>query len=163
MHGAVLWILFVFLVIPILLIPFHQACRCMKLHLGPATDSLVCPDMLMWWCRFYLLFGLITAHYSVFNTQHIHHFYLGWSIALFAEFNHPISAITLAISMGVFTQGVGVYGFASMFEDSGCFTASGGNQMSCDFTSSSSSTVSIKVCPQTAGGLTHSCFYTNGF
>ena len=112
-------------------------------------------------CRFYLLFGLITAHYSVYNTQHIHHFYLGWSIALFAEFNHPLSAITLAISMGVFTQGVGVYGFASLFEDSSCFTASGGSPMSCDFTSSGSSAVSVRVCPQTSG-LQHSCYYSTG-
>lgn len=132
------------------------------LHVLSVTVCVHIAEDVTWLCRFYLLFGLITAHYSMYNTQHIHHFYLGWSIALFAEFNHPISAITLAISMGVFTQGVGVYGFASMFEDGSCFTATGGNQMSCDFTSSSTTPISVRVCPQTAGVLQHSCYYTSG-
>ena len=111
-------------------------------------------------CRFYLLFGLITAHYSAYNTVHIHHYYLGWSIALFAEFNHPISAVTLAIAMGVFAEGVGVYGFASMFEDGSCFTAWAGNQMSCDFTSTTS--VNLKICPQKMGQLQHTCYFESG-
>lgn len=108
-------------------------------------------------CRFYVVFGLVTAHYSVYNTQHIHHFYIGWSIALFAEFNHPLSAVTLAIAMGVFAQGVGVYGFASMFEDGSCFTAAADTSMSCSFTSDTQ--VNLKICPQNAGNLQHSCYF----
>ena len=110
-------------------------------------------------CRFYLVFGLVTAHYSVYSTQHIHHFYIGWSIALFCEFNHPLSAVTLAIAMGAFAQGIGVYGFASLFEDGSCFTAIANSQMSCDFMSSTS--VNLKICPQNTGTLTHSCFYNS--
>ena len=103
------------------------------------------------------MFGLVTAHYSVYNTQHIHHFYIGWTIALFAEFNHPLSAVTLAIAMGVFAQGVGVYGFASMFEDSSCFTASAGKSMSCSFTSDTQ--VNLKICPRNPGALDHECYF----
>ncbi|KAL3153065.1 hypothetical protein ABBQ38_012086 [Trebouxia sp. C0009 RCD-2024] len=106
---------------------------------------------------FYLVFGLVTAHYSMYNTQHIHHFYIGWTIALFAEFNHPLSAVTLAIAMGVFAQGVGVYGFASMFEDGSCFTASAGQSMSCSFTSDTQ--VNLKICPQNAGAFDHNCYF----
>ena len=93
----------------------------------------------------------------MYNTQHIHHFYLGWSIALFAEFNHPLSAVTLAIAMGVFAQGVGVYGFASMFEDGSCFTTMADSSMQCSFTSTMQ--VNLKICPQNTGTLQHSCFY----
>ena len=112
-------------------------------------------------CRFYLVCGLVLAHHSAYNTTHIHHYYIAWSIALFAEFNHPLSAVTLAISMGAFAQGVGVYGFASLFEDSSCFTASANSQMTCDFTSTTS--VNVKICPQNTGSLTHSCYYQTGF
>lgn len=108
-------------------------------------------------CRFYLVFGLVTAHYSIYNTQHIHHFYIGWTVALFAEFNHPLSAVTLAIAMGVFAQGVGVYGFASMFEDSSCFTAAAGTSMSCSFTSDTQ--VNLRICPRNTGTLDHSCYF----
>lgn len=148
----------------------HSAVKFLLAVLGLVSTTQFCATklsmlltMLGGGCRFYLLFGLITAHYSAYNTQHIHHFYLGWSVALFAEFNHPISLATLAIAMGVFAQGVGVYGFASLFEDSSCFTATADStQMTCDFTSTAAA-LTVRVCPQAASAFQHSCFYTSGF
>lgn len=38
--------------------------------------------------------------------------YIGWCIALWSEFNHPLSATALAVGAGIFMQGVGAYSFA---------------------------------------------------
>ena len=37
--------------------------------------------------------------------MHLHHLYLGWSLALFAELDHWLSAVTLAVGSGIFLQG----------------------------------------------------------
>lgn len=43
----------------------------------------------------------------------------GWSLALWAELNHPLSALTLAVGAGIFCQGVGAYSFAPVFQARG--------------------------------------------
>ena len=48
--------------------------------------------------------------------MHLHHLYLGWSLALFAELDHWLSAVTLAVGSGIFLQGVGAYSFAPIFQ-----------------------------------------------
>lgn len=40
----------------------------------------------------------------------------GWSLALWAELNHPLSAVTLAVGCGIFVQGIGAYSFAPVFQ-----------------------------------------------
>ena len=44
-------------------------------------------------CRFYFLaYWVIQGSSHTFNQKlHVHHFYLGWSIAVWAEFNHVSS------------------------------------------------------------------------
>lgn len=40
---------------------------------------------------------------------HLHHFMIGYMIAILAEFNHPISVLLLAIGSGIFVQGLAAY------------------------------------------------------
>ena len=42
-----------------------------------------------------------------YDHVHVHHLYLGWALAAFADSNHPISAVMLAIGSGIFVQGCG--------------------------------------------------------
>ena len=46
-----------------------------------------------------------------YDHVHVHHLYLGWSLAVFADSNHPISAIMLAVGAGIFVQGCAVSQF----------------------------------------------------
>ncbi|CAJ1367518.1 unnamed protein product [Effrenium voratum] len=40
---------------------------------------------------------------------HLHHYIIGFLVALLAEFNHPISLVLLAAGTGVFVQGISAY------------------------------------------------------
>jgi len=40
---------------------------------------------------------------------HFHHYFLAWAFSLFAQFNHPVSIIFMAITTAIFVQGVGAY------------------------------------------------------
>ena len=42
-----------------------------------------------------------------YDRVHVHHLYLGWALAVFADANHPISAVMLAIGTAIFVQGCG--------------------------------------------------------
>ena len=46
---------------------------------------------------------------------HLHHYFVAWLLSLIATFNHPISVGFLAITTGIFIQGISVYSSASMF------------------------------------------------
>ena len=46
---------------------------------------------------------------------HLHHYFVSWLVSLFAAFNHKVSIIFLAITSGIFVQGIGAYSAASMF------------------------------------------------
>ena len=59
-----------------------------------------------------------------------HHYFLAWAVSLIARFRHPLSASLLAISTGIFVQGVAAYGAAELFsaktttytlQDGSCF------------------------------------------
>ena len=46
---------------------------------------------------------------------HLHHYFIAWLASMIAAFNHPISAGFLAITSGIFVQGISVYSAASLF------------------------------------------------
>lgn len=79
---------------------------------------------------------------------HLHHLYLGWAFGLFAEFNTPLSAATLAVTSGIFVQGIGAYSFASNLYNPNCFQLPFGSAhtMTCNLAVPSGN-VSIEVCP----------------
>ena len=43
-----------------------------------------------------------------YDHVHVHHLYLGWSLAVFADANHTISAVMLAVGAAIFVQGCGL-------------------------------------------------------
>jgi hypothetical protein len=42
------------------------------------------------------------------DSLHLHHYFLAWSISLLAQFQHPLSVGLLAVTAGIFVQGIGV-------------------------------------------------------
>lgn len=46
---------------------------------------------------------------------HLHHYFVAWTISLFAVFNHRLSGVFLAITCGIFVQGISAYGAGSLF------------------------------------------------
>ena len=74
-----------------------------------------------------LLYHLIHSDHPTVDGPaklHLHHYFLAWFISTIAAFNHRVSAAFLAITTGVFVQGVSVYSAASMFHR-------GPNEMNC--------------------------------
>ncbi|GAB4813808.1 hypothetical protein N2152v2_000854 [Parachlorella kessleri] len=65
--------------------------------------------------------------------MHLHHLYIGWMLALWAEFSSPLSGVTLAVGTGIFVQGVSAYSFAPIFIPGGCFDTPAGLQLDCSF------------------------------
>ena len=47
---------------------------------------------------------------------HLHHYWLGFLVAIWGCFNHPTSAVVLAIGAAVMTQGIAAYHAAALFE-----------------------------------------------
>jgi len=60
--------------------------------------------VLLVWCA--ALVALL--HGTRYDRVHVHHLYLGWALAVFADCNHPISAVMLAVGAGIFVQGCGM-------------------------------------------------------
>ncbi len=56
---------------------------------------------LLAWCA--TLVALLRG--TRYDHVHVHHLYLGWALAVFADSNHPISAVMLAVGAGIFVQG----------------------------------------------------------
>lgn len=100
---------------------------------------------------------LLSASGSRYSALHVHHLYLGWCVASWAEFDHPISVVTLALGLGIFVQGIGAFSFASNFEDPACFTTRPATKLGCSF--AASTPFSISVCPGEGGGVyaQHQC------
>jgi hypothetical protein len=73
--------------------------------------------------RIVLLFALAAAYHIIRSETtpdgpaklHLHHYFIAWVLSLVALFDHPVSLTFLAITSGVFVQGVSVYSAASMF------------------------------------------------
>ncbi|KAL4440293.1 hypothetical protein ABPG75_003294 [Micractinium tetrahymenae] len=85
---------------------------------------------------------------------HLHHYALGWGLATFGAFNHPISGLTLAVGAAIFVQGAAAYGFDPFFsarrppQPGGCLPASSDSgQMTCAFWSAQP--FSLRFCSDT--------------
>jgi hypothetical protein len=50
-----------------------------------------------------------------YEATHLHHFFIGFLLALWGCFNHPLSATLLAIGAGIFVQGISAYHWAWIF------------------------------------------------
>ena len=65
-----------------------------------------------------LLYHLIHSDHPTIDGParlHLHHYFLAWFVSTIAAFNHRVSSTFLAITTGIFVQGVSVYSAASMF------------------------------------------------
>ena len=74
-----------------------------------------------------LLYHLIHADHPTIDGParlHIHHYFVAWIVSTIAAFNHRISSFFLAVTTGIFVQGISVYSAASMFHR-------GPNEMQC--------------------------------
>jgi hypothetical protein len=52
--------------------------------------------------------GHVCGHPQGGDSLHLHHYFLAWSISLLAQFQHPLSVGLLAVTAGIFVQGIGV-------------------------------------------------------
>lgn len=59
------------------------------------------------WAMYVLFF--IESEKTAMVDFHLHHYMVGFLIAILAEFNHPISLLLLAIGSGIFVQGLAAY------------------------------------------------------
>lgn len=50
-----------------------------------------------------------------YEQYHLHHYYIGFLVALWGCFDHPISALLLSIGAGIMAQGLGAYHDADLF------------------------------------------------
>jgi hypothetical protein len=102
------------------------------------------------------LSGVGRAH---FEAMHFHHFFIGFLLALWGAFNHPLSATLLAIGAGIFVQGIGAYHYTWLFyvtprgsmqraKDAGCFTFKGNaTEVGCAWSMHSNKTWGLIMCP----------------
>jgi hypothetical protein len=83
-------------------------------------------EFLSFWLFRLGTFGVLGITYYVIHSDksrpepdgaklHLHHYFVAWLISLIASFNHRISTTVLAITSGIFVQGISVYSAASMF------------------------------------------------
>lgn len=87
-------------------------------------------------------------------SMHLHHLYLGLAIAIWAEFNHWLSGLTLATGLAVFIQGAGTYTVEPIFTSTQCFTTPYKAAMSCTFWSKEEEPAfSLQVCSAGGGRL----------
>lgn len=84
-----------------------------------------------------------------------HHLYLGWALALWADFNEPLSVATLAVGAGIFVQGVAAYSFAPVFSSGGCFETPAAADVKCHFEAASAFT--LQICPADGALPRYSC------
>ena len=67
--------------------------RALALYLSPRLA------LLLWFGAWWVLLPA-TGQYSL----HLHHYALGWAVASFASFNHPVSGAALALGTAIFVQ-----------------------------------------------------------
>ena len=72
--------------------------------------------------------GILSAMYILIQSEstdrgqaklHLHHYFIAWVLSLFAAFDSAVSLGFLAITGGVFVQGIAAYSAASMFYRTG--------------------------------------------
>jgi len=71
-----------------------------------AGATYIASRAVVWIC--YIIY-FIEANTKWWLQFHLHHFMIGYMIAILAEFNHPISVLLLAIGSGIFVQGLAAY------------------------------------------------------
>ena len=68
-------------------------------------------------CR-HSLFGAYAAYIIVLDVNNdaweLHHYLIAWIGTLFCAFDHPASVVCLAITTGIFVQGLAAYGPAEI-------------------------------------------------
>ena len=105
--------------------------------------------------RYYWVFSALMedTHHS---DMHLHHYFTAWLLAMFAEFNHPISVILLGTLSSVFVQGIGAYGFDPLFNDVTCRVLKADQFGRCDFYSSGD--FKMEMCPGKYDDVTFKCY-----
>ena len=86
---------------------------------------------------------------------HLHHLYIGWALAIWADFNAPLSAVTLAVGAGIFVQGVGAYSFAPIFTPHQCFETPSTAKIKCKFWAETPFT--LQICGSGGPTPNHDC------
>eukprot|EP00927_Polykrikos_kofoidii_P086799 TRINITY_DN9832_c0_g2_i1.p1 TRINITY_DN9832_c0_g2~~TRINITY_DN9832_c0_g2_i1.p1 ORF type:complete len:387 (-),score=45.47 TRINITY_DN9832_c0_g2_i1:163-1323(-) len=62
---------------------------------------------LLLWCVYVAYFVVAARDLTI--TFHMHHYLVGFLLAILAEFNHPVSLLLLSIGSGVMVQGIAAY------------------------------------------------------
>lgn len=78
-----------------------------------------------------LLIPSITRGADDEGNWHLHHWWLAWLLSLWFSFNHPLSALPLAVSTAVFTQGCSAYNVAPLIEEDKCTYFESSSALSC--------------------------------
>lgn len=107
---------------------------------------------------FLVWFGFSAAYLELKDKVHVHlhHLYIGWSLALWCDMNSQISLAGLAIGSGIFVQGIGAYSFAPIFSSGkDCFETPSADSMHCKFWADAPFTV--QVCPLAGITPNHAC------
>jgi hypothetical protein len=81
---------------------------------SPAAGATYVVSRAIVWVMYGLYFW--QANEDSYATFHLHHYCVGYMIAILAEFNHPISMLLLAIGTGIFTQGLSAYAADPLIE-----------------------------------------------
>jgi len=106
-HQSILFSMLVGLLIlgAAALVGFHVAWAFM--YNSPiAGATYVASRGIVWTCYIVYFFEANKHWWLQF---HLHHFMIGYMIAILAEFNHPVSVLLLAIGSGIFVQGLAAY------------------------------------------------------
>jgi len=91
-------------------------------HLREARSQqgLLCsllPRLLLavFWCT------LSIAVWSSGGIVHFHHYAIAWYLAIYMQFNHPVSVLSLAVLVGVYLQGIAAYNRDEVWQDHTCW------------------------------------------
>jgi hypothetical protein len=102
-----------------------------------------------------------------YEELHLHHYYLGFLIAIWAAFDHWISGCLLAVGCGLLAQGVGAYHSAGLFQLTGEGALAEAQRQGCQFVALNGSVTQavcswappreksrwgLQVCPWGGGG-----------
>merc|ERR1719198_1935184 len=72
----------------------------------PAFLTYTITRIIIWALYIAYFFASASDDYAVF---HLHHYMVGFILAVLAEFNHPVSVLLLAIGSGLMVQGIAAY------------------------------------------------------
>eukprot|EP00927_Polykrikos_kofoidii_P086798 TRINITY_DN9832_c0_g1_i1.p1 TRINITY_DN9832_c0_g1~~TRINITY_DN9832_c0_g1_i1.p1 ORF type:complete len:376 (-),score=30.35 TRINITY_DN9832_c0_g1_i1:76-1203(-) len=102
LNNFLLWLLFASF-LALVLWHFWWAYQCNPL---PGFFAYSASRLLLW-CLYIAYFVMAARDLTV--TFHLHHYLVGFLLAVLAEFNHPVSLLLLSIGSGVMVQGIAAY------------------------------------------------------